>query len=261
MDIGAFVQENRRWLIGCAIGGLLWWIGGAVVDSVWSAGAVRLPRMSLDTVYDDAALASAREQQQAVRVERERLEHELAFVPAPPYTEWNGSADQHLFQVGSDLRRAVVDGAGLRGVSVAADDVSWSTAEVGVDAIRRVLVGLDAIDAVQRRLFAAHDAARAADEDADGLQAILSIRLQPHARRTVRGRRPQRGEVDLDELLDAQQLTLHFQADEATVKGFLEACREPGRTLLVESFSQAGPSRPGELCTVKATLAAITFKS
>ena len=265
MDLGAFVQENKRWLVGAAIGALVWLIASSVINTVYDPGAVATSAKQLGApttaVYDDAALAAAQQEQQRLAEERRRLEAELAFVPADKYRRWAGSADQHLFLVGSDLKQAIAQAAADRDVVVSESDITWDV-PAGVDEIRRVLFGLDVIDAIQSRLFAAHDRVRAQDPDAVGLVAVLALKLESRRGRRAGIRRPRGGsaDVDLDDLIEQQTVAVKFQADEATIATFLESCRQSDRTVVVDRWQVRKPARPGEPCEVQGTLAAIAFK-
>lgn len=263
MDVGAFVAENKRWLIGCAIGGLVWLIASSVINSMYDPTAIATSPKKLGApttpVYDQNGLQAAQQEGEKLAAERQRLQSELAFVVAEKYRRWNGPADQYLYVVGRDLEQGILQRANERDVQVSEANIDWEV-PTGVDDIRLVLFGLDLIDEIQARLFAANDAAENAEPEALGLTAILSLKLEP--RRNQRGaRRPAReGEVDIDDLLEQQRVLVQFQSDEPTLAGFLEALRKPNRTLVVDAWQVIEPTRPGEPCTVKATLAGIQFK-
>ncbi|MEZ6037718.1 MAG: hypothetical protein R3F29_09580 [Planctomycetota bacterium] len=260
MDAGAFVQENKRWLIGCAIGGLCWWIGSAVIGSVYSASMPTAKMLGAPSeVYVQAALTAAQEENEALIAERDRLQAALGFQPSPRYMTWETDAVQHLFLSGRDLKERVLQQASDRDVLIDDGALGWDV-PTGVDDIRRVLFGLDLLDEVERRLFDAHDATRADDDTARGLVALLSLKLESlRNRRTMQvGRR--RDGVDIDDLIEQQTLNLQFQADEPTLARFLESLRVPQRTIVLDSWQVLRPQRPGEVCTVKATLSAIAFK-
>jgi hypothetical protein len=266
LDVGAFVQENKRWLIGVALGGVVYLIGSAVIASLYGADAARATARQLvrsaggTPLYDGQALAAARDEAEALRAERERLQAELAFVPTAKYRlEGRGAADEYLFQVGRALKQSILTAANERDVQVADKDVAWDV-PTGVDEIRGVLLGLELLDEMTQRLFAAHDAVRAAHPEAIALRALTSIRVEPRraARSSARAARP--GEVDLRDRLVQERLAFQFQADEATCARFLESCRQPGRTLVVEAWQLQQPARRGEPCTVKGTLQGIVFR-
>ena len=211
------------------------------------------------TAYTSSALSDAREESELLAAERERLESELSFVQSERFTKWSGDAHTYLYVTGRDLKRQLGKSANERDVLVEDKNISWDK-PAAVDAIREVLFGLELIDEIQLRLFRAHDAVRTQDEDALGLVAIQSLKLE-----SQRGRRPlsrggRRDGVDLADLLRQQRVNMQFEADEATIAAFLELCREPGRTLVLDRWQVLRPQRPGEPCAVKGTLAGIAFK-
>lgn len=266
MDAAAFVQENKRWLIGVAVGGLVWMIASGVIGSICNADTARsaaraLVRNAGDTpLYDGKVLTAAREEAEALAAEKKRLQAELAFVPSGKYSlGGQGAPDEYLFQVGRALKQALLDGANERDVQVAEKDVAWD-APTGVDEIRGVLFGLELVDEFGKRLFAAHDAVRKNRPEAIGLRALnlckVESRRGPRAGRT--STRP--GEVDLRDLVVQERVAFQFQSDEETWVRFVESCREPGRALVLESFQVLQPARRGEPCAVKGMLQGIAFK-
>jgi len=259
MDVSEFAQENKQWLVGCAIGAVVWLVGGAIVDSVTAPDASSRRQDRLREAYSSSQLAAAQEANDLLSTERRRLTEELAFEVAPKYRQWSGPADQHLFVVGRDLRLAIVNAGSDRDVLVEESDIAWDVPS-GVDQIRSTLFGLDMIDEVQRRLYAAHDRVVGDDEDAAGLAAVATIKLESRrGRRTVGRRRGRNRGVDISELIKEQRVDLQFQCDEATLAYFLESCREPRRTLVLDRLTVTEPARAGEPVSVKMTLSGISF--
>tara|TARA_R110002072_G_scaffold228234_13_gene385454 strand:+ start:39750 stop:40544 length:795 start_codon:yes stop_codon:yes gene_type:complete len=257
MDAGAFVQENKRWLVGCAIGAIVWMIASSVIDSMYSYRVGGTPRGAPTEAYTQDTLDTVITEGEQLTEELERLKTELAFVVTEQYSKWSGGADNHLFVQGRKLRRAVSDAASDRDVIVEEKDITWEP-ETGVDKIRGILFGLDIIDEIQARLFAAHDQSKQHDEDAMGLYEIELIKLEPARDQRRRGR-GRRGEIDLADWVTQQTVTLHFKSDEPTLATFLESCRKPNRTLILDKLQVTKPALPGEPCMVKATLSAISF--
>ena len=218
MDAGAFVQENKRWLVGCAIGAIVWMIASSVIDSMYSYRVGGTPRGAPTEAYTQDTLDTVITEGEQLTEELERLKTELAFV---------------------------------------VKDITWEP-ETGVDKIRGILFGLDIIDEIQARLFAAHDQSKQHDEDAMGLYEIELIKLEPARDQRRRGR-GRRGEIDLADWVTQQTVTLHFKSDEPTLATFLESCRKPNRTLILDKLQVTKPALPGEPCMVKATLSAISF--
>jgi hypothetical protein len=253
MDVGAFVQENKRWLVGCAIGAVVWMIASSVIDSIYDY-RVSTPKGALSEAYGQAELDAAQSENEQLDAELQRLKRELAFVVAPKYSQWAGPVDQHVFLRGRDLKRAVVDAASDRDVVVEESRVAW---EPDADH-NAVLFGLDMMDEIQQRLFAAHDHQKQLDEDAMGLVEIDSIKLE--STRSTRSRvRSNRGGIDIADWVAQQSVTLQFQADEPTLATFLESCRADNRTLVLDRLDITKPTRPGDPSIVKATLSGISF--
>ena len=263
MDVGSFVQENKRWLLGATIGGVVYLIASAVIASIYNPDAVRVSINKAGGVntplYDNNALAAARQEAEQLAAERQRLQTELAFVQSPKYQLADkGAPDEYLFQIGRAMKQSVLTVANERYVQVAEKDVWWDVPN-SVDEIRGVLFGLELMDETSKRLFAAHDAVRAANPEAMGLRAIQALKLD--ARRAQRPTHAARtGEVDVHDLFVQEQVAFQFQSDEPTFMGFFESCRQPGRTLVIQSWQVLRPPRAGEPCTVKGTLQGITFK-
>jgi hypothetical protein len=266
MDVGTFVQENKRWLIGCAVGGVVYLIGYLVVTSLYDKGAEGSKAVALwksgknAELYQKASLDAAREEAEQLQQERQRLQNELAFVPTAKFQlAGNGAPEEYLFQVGRTLKQALLDAADERNVQVADKEVGWPAVN-GVDEIRGVLFGLELLDEAGKRLFAAHDAVRQQDPDAVGLRAILQLKTDDRRsqRGQVRSVRP--GEVDLRDHVVQERVLFQFQADAPTVLAFFEACRKPGRTLTLESVQIQQPQTAGEPVLVKGSLQGIAFK-
>ena len=121
MDVGAFVQENKRWLVGVAVGALVWLIGSVVVDSMYDvSGAFVSPRKlgAPATAYTSGALSAAQEESDALAAERKRLETELSFVQSDRFTKWSGDADTYLYVTGRDIKRELGKSGNERDVLV-----------------------------------------------------------------------------------------------------------------------------------------------
>lgn len=259
MDAGAFVQENKRWLIGVAVGAVAWLVASTVIDSLhdprWPSGAAPGPML------DQAAAAAARTENEQLRAERERLQAALAFVPTERYLLDNKpSADSYLFGIARELRQTIQAAALQRGVQVTEARIAAASDSAGsADERRATLFGLELMDEFQQRLFAAHDARRRADEFAIGLTELTSLLHQKKAARpAVRGARA--GEIVLGDFLTQEAVTFEFKADEATAMAFYESCPKPDRNLVVDVWKLEKPAKVGDPCSVKGTLVGIVFK-
>ncbi len=259
MDVGAFVQENKRWLLGCTIGAVVWLIASSVLGSIYH---VMNPSVkSSGDVYDNNALTAARDENALLLAERDKLQQELGFVPTEKYQlAGQGRPDEYQFTLSLELKKSIVASAQRRDVQVAESNLTWER-PTSIDDIRATLFGLELLNEVQQRLFAAHDQTRKADETAIGLRTILSLKLDARRGQRPPMRSPRPGEVDLRDFLVQEPLSFLFQADEATLAAFLESLRQPGRTLVVDSLTVTKPIRAGEPCTVKGALVGIAWKA
>jgi hypothetical protein len=262
MDVGVFVQENKRWLLGCAIGGIAYLIGSAVLGSIFEASPPSAKSLGAPTtdVFDQAALSAAQTEQEQLVAERARLEKELAFVPTDKYLLANkGDPSQYFYQVGRGLKQTIAAAADQREVGFADNNVSWDQPS-GADDYRGALFALELVDEVQKRLFAAHDASRSKAPECIGLRAITSLKPDRRSQQRSQVRTAKPGEVVIGDYLVEEQVQFDFLADEPTLARFLESCRQPGRTLVVEAWKVIEPTRPGEACQVKGSVRGIAFK-
>jgi hypothetical protein len=262
MDAGAFVQENKRWLLGCGVGAVAWLVASMVFDKVHAATPPTEKSLGAPTgpVYTQAALDAARAEGEALQTARATLQQAMAFTPSARYQlNDKGRPGDQLFQASRDLKQAILNAANQRDVQVVEGGLAWEI-PTGVDDIRATLFGLELIDELQQRLFAAHDSVRSANEEAMGLRGLLGVKLEARRGQRNVARGPRAGEPDLREHFSQEHVAFQFQSDEATALGFLEACRRPGRTLVVETWQMLKPTRPGEPCAVKGTLVGIAFK-
>lgn len=264
MDVGAFVQENKRWLIGCAVGGLVYLIGSVVIGSIYDPQPARAKALGLARtagglqLYGRDAVTAAGTEAEQLAAEQARLRQEIAFLPDAKYQPQGRDVAEYLFQVGRELKQKVLDQAGEREVQLGDKDLMWDV-PTSVDEIRGVLFGLDLIDTACQRLFAAHDAVRAKDPEAMGLRAV-QMKLESRRRQRVPVRSARPGDVDLNDLVVQESVSFTFQSDAPTWIAFLESCRKEGQTLAIGSWVAQGPARAGEPCTIKGTLSGLAFK-
>jgi len=272
MDIGSFVQENRRWLLGCALTLVVFFIARGVIGSIYDPTGDRMRARSIvngvraEETYDSDALAAATKEQQELVAARQLLEAELAYVPDAAFRfEGKGlSPDEFLGKVGRERKLAIRRAASERDVEVADGDLSWPPAPQGVDEIRAVLFGIELVDATCSRLFEAHDSVRQQDPRAEGLLSMrVGVEQRRASRRTPRmpGRPGQAPDFDPGDHFDQQRVSFEFRCDEATAATFLSSLRRPGKTLTLEAglnVTQSG--RRGDPLQVKGSLIGIAFK-
>ena len=267
MDAGAFVQENKRWLLGCALGLVVFFVARMVIAAAFDPEPQRRQARSIassarqadNAVYDAAALAALRKEGEELQQEKGRLREQLAFVHDPVFkVEGHGAPDEYLGRIGRELKLRIQKAAAQREVEAGDDKFRWPS-PTGQDDVRAVLFGLELVDVASQRLFAAHDAVRALEPLALGLAALSFTVEERHGTRGPEPRtRP--GEVDLRDLFEQQRVTFEFRCDAATARAFFESCREPGKALVVERLEVVQPARRNEPLLVKGVLLGIAFK-
>lgn len=265
MDAGAFVQENKRWLLGCAAGAICWLIGSSVIGSIYStSGIVRQIRTQAtapDALYDQRAQDAAAAEGEALNAELKRLRGELEFQVDPRFRpDGKGMAfDDYLQTVGSQVKEELLRRVGPAEVQLLDLDKAWPT-PADSDGIRAVLFGIDLIAETVNRLVTAHGDVKKADPEAIGLRSVR-VRYDDKQRNRGQARSVPRGQLDLKDLLDQETVTFEFNSDSATAYRFLELCRKPGKTLVLDGIKVSLPSlRTGEGVSVKGSLHGTAFK-
>ena len=266
MDIGAFVQENKRWLLGCLLGLVVFFIGRAVIGSIYDPAQPRRSTRSIvssvpNPAYDREAEKLVREESRQLEAARDELTQEMSFVPSDEFKrDGKGlSPDQYLGKKGREVKLEILNAAGERDIEIqdGSRGLQWPS-PTNVDQIRDVLFGLELLDQAAQRMFAAHDAVRELDPQAMGL---VSMKLWLETRRPSRSARRRRNEPDPTEGFDSEKVSFELQCDAPVAQQFFELLRRPEQTLLIDGdLSMVEPRRLGDPLTVKGTLAGIAFR-
>lgn len=267
MDIGELWQEHKRWLLGCAVGFLVYLIGGMVIESIYSTDAVQtrgtraLRSFVPAETYTQTALSQAREEQGQLEDQLARLRDALEFRPALRFHlgESGEPDDLQFSRVQLEVRKELLGRANNLNVDLARGDLVWPAA-VG-DEIPSVLLGLALLDQAVNRLLDAHEQVVQANPGALGLQVIESFKVDRAVglgRSRVSRYRASQKQFDPEQNVRQETVSFSFRADTATAVRFLEACRNPDNPLaLVELTLHQG--MPGEPLQVRGILAANTF--
>jgi hypothetical protein len=269
MEIGVFVQENKRWLLGCALGGVVFIVARMVIQTIndprpklsQASALVSAAKNPDNAVYDDQVRVSVTKEADELKAERARLESELAFTHDPAWLiEGQGQApDEYLGKKGRELKGRLQKEANKRAVDVADDKLKWPS-PTAVDDVRAVMFGLEIIDTASQRLWLLHDQLRKKDPTAQGLRS-LSFLIEDRRSSRNTTQRQKAGEVDLRELVEQQRVLFEIRGDAAVVQAFLESCRQPGKTLALESLLITPSLRRGEPLLAKGALLGIAFKA
>lgn len=266
MDLGAFVQENKRWLACVGIGAVAFFAAFSIIGSTWDPqpiyGKARSAAADVNNKADTfgrEALAAARQEQEALAAAQTRYESELRFRQDPAFVlDGKPQPDAYLAKVARDLKIRILREANERQVVVTDKDLNWSTWE-GHEEMRSVLFTLEIASTAAQRLFAAHDAVRQADPRALGL---VQFKLTVERQRRAPGRPSRTGGADFRDRLQQESLAFEFHADEATTVLFLESLRQPDRTLsLKPGLSIQQPGGRGQPLRVTGALVATAFRA
>jgi hypothetical protein len=262
MDVGAFVQENKRWLLGCALGGVVFAVAYMVIGSINNPGplvgqarAIATAAAQADnSIYKAEEREAAKKEAEALKTERERLVAELAYTHDPAWQDTQGLAlDEFLGKKGRELKTRLVKEAQKRAIE-AGEGVRW-TPPTAADEQRAVLFGLELVDAAVQRLWKVHDA-RA--PDTQGLSKLL-FTIDAHGGRPPM-QRLKPGEVDLRDFVEQQRVGFDISGDAAVLEAFIESCRQPGKTLTLDSLVITAPQKRGDPLTAKGALVGIAFR-
>ena len=263
MDTHEVWQENKRWILGAALGFVVFWVGSTVIDGLYSTTTSRSriskARRSLanDDLYTSSALRDARKERDALEASRARLVEAMVFEPLPEFVlEGVGDPDLHFDQVSRRVKRDIVRRAGGLGVEIAEKDLEWNS-PVG-DEIAPTLVALCALDQAASRLMDSHEQVREWDPEALGLVGIDQFRIGAPGRTESRGRRSRR--KGQDDVVREESVRFRFRADEATVVQFLESCASARPPLTLSSdFKMTVGRAPGDPLVVSGTLNAVSL--
>lgn len=270
MDVGSFVQENKRWLLGCAAGLAVFFVARSILGSIYDPVADRraarnvVQNAQTSEVFDRAGLAAAIAEQDELAAARKKLEAELGFARSDAFAfEGKGlSPDEFLGKVGRERKLAILKAASERDVQVDPNrDLTWAQSANGLEEIRSALFGLELIDEACSRLFAAHDATRALDPQAQGLFAFkIGVEPRKTSRRVpMRGQKP--GQVDVRDFLEQERVLFEIRCDEPTAMRFLESLRKQGRTLTLEAgLKMTHSGRRSDPVVVAGSVVGIAFK-
>ena len=170
MDVGSFVQENKRWLLGCATGLVVFFVARSIVGSIYDPGPDRraargvVQNAQTSEVYDRSGLSAAIAEQDELQKARAGLESEIGFRRGAEFSfEGKGlSPDEFLGKVGRERKLAILKAASERDVQVDPNrDLTWPQAPNGLDEIRAALFGPGPRCAQGRRRGAPQRAPRA----------------------------------------------------------------------------------------------------
>lgn len=258
MDANELWQENKRWILGVALGAVVFWVASTVIGGVYgTTGAsrqIRTARQELagQAFYTQAALHNAQQEAEQVQASLDELTKAMVFVPGDEFlVAGKGDPDLHFDAVSRRVKRDLLRRADALGVRLLEKDLDWP-APVSEE-IQPTLIGLNLLEQVALRLLDAHERVKGWDAEATGLDSIETLRVVAAGRTS--GSRARRG---ASEVVQEEKVSFKVRADEATVKLFLESCasKAPPIALAPDFKMTVGPA-PGDPLLVSGTMLAL----
>lgn len=265
MDLNDFWQENKRWLLGCVAGLLVFLIAKSVIGNVFDAdGGWRAVR----SVYNNSAKEERYQQTQldAAKDDRDILDERLAVLRAAMHYELptkfdladKGDPELQWPLIYGVVRDAMFNLAYEENVDFPESSFTWGQ-PVGREAIQRGLISVSLVEHSVRQLIAAHKKVTERDFDALGVRSIESFHMdrgkatgRQFSRRTE-GPRAQ-------DYVDEVKVGFKFEADNAAVQEFLENCKAAEPRIGLRSFKIVHGRLPGSPLKVSGEVVAVILK-
>lgn len=264
MDVHEIWQENKRWILGVAIGAVVFFIAHTVIGSTFDSRRVEMQARRMasgvagEPKFDQKARDALQEESETLIALERDLIQAVRFVPRPEFDlHGKGSFHLHFDEVSRAARARMLAGAERAGVDLAAKDIVWPTPATE-DEAQSVLLALDLLDDALARMYAASEEVRAAAPDAHGLVAVDELRIEGD-KKAARGRR--RAAADANERIKEYRVNFKLRADAPTVIAFLERFKHGDRPINLGSNPplsiRADGKRPGQPLLVSGSLVAM----
>jgi len=268
MDLNDFWQENKKWVLSCVVGLVVFLIAKSVVYNSYVAPVLSkykstrgdYSKIGGEGRYLDQHLANARKDRAALSERLGVLRDALHFELADRFNlNGKGDAELHLATVYAGVRSVVFKSADDEDVEFLEKAFTWSP-ETEPEKIQRRLVGVSLVEHCVAQLLAAHRDVIKDDFSAVGLRSILDFKMDREARSTRRrsGRRDKA--LQAADLVSEVSVKFKFEADNATVHRFLENCRAARPRVILGAFKAVPGRRSGDPLVVTGDLRALTVK-
>jgi hypothetical protein len=269
LDLNDIWQEHKRFILGALAAVVLFFVGKAILGSIYDAAPVYAGvNKAVNTVNSNAGYyrASAREaalkDNEALKAQVEKVRKALEFAPQGDFdlAGRTGSAQVHYLNVTTQVRQFFRKTADQKNVELLVPELGLPrTSPTDRDEMQRVLTSLNLLDEALKRLFAAADVAREKRPDDVVLRAIDKVEIK--SGKVGRAASPTAlGKDTVEEGMDEIRVGLSFRASYACLLGFLEACRDPRRPFLVDTVKCDVGKDPGDPLTIVLELVALTQK-
>ena len=268
MDLNDFWQENKKWVLSCVAGLIVFLIAKSVVYNTYVAPVVSkykstrgdYSKIAGEGRYLDKHLSSARQDRDALTERLSVLRDALHFDLADRFDlNGKGDAELHLATVYAGVRSEVFKSADDEDVEFLEKGFTWSP-ETEAEKIQRRLIGVNLVQHCVAQLLAAHRVVIQEDFSATGLRSILDFKMDREARTSRRrsGRRDK--SVRASDLVSEVSVKFKFEADNATIHRFLENCRTARPRVILGAFKVVPGRRSGDPLVVTGDIRALTVK-
>ena len=254
MDLDDFWQENKRWVLGCLAGLLIF----VIAYNVFADGPKKGSKAgSMKDVYKSAQLTSIRKDKTSLDQTLADLRKAMHYEVPPEFIR-EGQPGLFWATTYISLRTNLIDLAEAENVQFPEDSFAWQP-DTGAAAIDRALVGCSLVQFAVTALLDAHRSVTAADFDAPGLRDIGKFEAN-RARGPRRNRRRADDPIEAEELIEEVKVRFLFRADHTTLHRFLENCRTGKRRVTLGTLKVVRGKTSGDPLTVSGEIVALTIK-
>ena len=265
MDLNDFWQENKRWVLCCVAGLVVFFIAREIVHNTYVVPVLaeqRAERSHWKKVYAEFYDAV---QLTAAKKDRARLQGTLAELREAMHHELDdrfnlagkGDPELHVSRVYAAVRDKVFDDVDRADIEFEEKAFTWPPETVREN-IQRRLVGVSLVEHTVGLLLSAHKKVTDENFEAIGLRSILDFKMDRVVLRRKRSR--SKDGVKAADLVAEIAVKFKFSADNATVHQFLENCRAARPRVTLGSLQIVENRRSGDPLLVSGDIRALTIK-
>ncbi len=230
MDLHEIWQENKRWILSCVAGLLVFWIANSIIGSIYDSTAVATSIRSAHSViraeqYRLKQLRLANDNHRQIQATFDELRAAM-HLPVPQGFQVPAGEDHQLFWL--RRKREVADHllnlAAEANVDLGEGAFRWPSPVERGD-IEHALVGLCVLDQAVQRLIRAHHTVIGAHPDAVGLRQIQRLQIEARKKTGPVQDAKEKDQKRAEDYVKEYAVAFQVYADYRTVDRFLESCR------------------------------------
>lgn len=258
MDLHEVWQENKRWILSCVAGLLVFWIAYSIIAGIYDSdvvtSSIRNARSAISAEqYRVPQLRLANDIHRRVQATFDELRAAM-HLPVPEGFRVPAGEDHELFW--ARRKRQVADRllnlAAEANVDLREGAFRWPSPVERTD-IERALIGLCVLDQAVQRLIRAHHTVVNAHPDAVGLRSIRRLQIDTKKPSRAVGLRDRaKDDKRAEDYLKVYRVDFDLLAGYRTADRFLWSCRNSTMPLGLEDLEiSQGKQRTGEPLRVK----------